>query len=46
MPCKKKLDASNLFLHILRGFELSRIEPFLATDKNHNVDKHIISELL
>jgi hypothetical protein len=46
MPCKNKLDASNLFLHILRGFGLSRIEPFLPTNKNHNVDKNIISKLL
>jgi hypothetical protein len=28
MPCKNKLDASNLSLHVLRGFGFSR-EPFL-----------------
>ena len=46
MPCKNKLDASNLSLHILRGFGLPRKEPILPTDKNHNVDKNIISKLL
>lgn len=46
MPCKNKLDASNLFLHILRGLGLPRKEPFLPTDKNHNIDKNIISKPL
>ena len=46
MPCKNKLDTSNLFLHILRGFGLSRIEPFLPTNKNHNIEKNIISKPL
>ena len=42
MPCKNKLDVSNLFLHILRGLGLSEIEPFKPTNMNHNVDKQII----
>ena len=43
MPCKNKLDASNLFLHILRGFGLFSIEPFLPTNKYHNVDKILLA---
>ena len=46
MPYKNKLDVSNLFLHILRGFGISRIEPFLPTNMNHNGDKNIISKPL
>ena len=46
MPCKNKLDASNLFLHILRGLGLSKIEPFIPTNMNHNVDKQIINNPL
>ena len=43
MPCENKLDVSNLFiLHILRGLGLSKIEPFIPTNMNHNVDKQII----
>jgi len=41
-PCKNKLDASNLFLHILRGLGLSKIEPFYLRTCNHNGDKNII----
>ena len=32
MPCKNKLDASNLSLHILRGLGLSKIELFIPTN--------------
>ena len=33
MPYKNKLDASNLFKHVLRGFGLLKIEPFISTNK-------------
>ena len=46
MPCKNKLDVSNLFLHILRGLGLSKIEPFIPTNMNYNVDKQIIINTL
>ena len=42
MPYKNKLYVSNLFLHILRGLGISRIEPFLPTNMNHNGDNQII----
>ena len=42
MPCKNKLDISKLFLHILCGLGLSKIELFIPTNMNHNVDKQII----
>ena len=43
MPCKNKLDASNLSLHVLRGLGLSKENRFLPTNKNHNVDKYVVS---
>jgi len=43
MPCKNKLDASNLSLHVLRGLGLSRKNRFLPTNKNHNADKYVVS---
>ena len=46
MPCKNKLDVSNLFLHILRGLGLSEIEPFKRTNMTHNADKQIINNPL
>ena len=43
MPCKNKLDASYLFLQILRGLGLSMKNHFLPTNKNHNDDNQVVS---
>ena len=39
MPCKNKLDASNLFFaYFLRGLGFLGEEPFLTYGQNHNVN--------
>ena len=39
MPCKNKLDASNLFFAYFTWLGLTKIEPFIPTNINHNIDK-------